>query len=470
MFKKSFWITVVSLVLAMTSSAQVVYKNNIDFTLGGGLHTNQVTLDEGGNSAPRFGWVFNTNYRHMFGKHVGWGTGLGVSYYKTDFSFDDLQITTRQTHRHNNQAYESKALLTGWEESQRLLSLEVPLALYFMAPLGEKWQFISDLGGKMMLPVWNRYHVTDGDMEVTGLFDYTNIEYYDLPKHGFTDYHNFYGRSDVKAINCAGFIDLGLLCNLKDNRSLYMGIYASYSLFDLAEKSDKPLYNGTEYTGIASSNLVDGNRLMAAGIKIGYSLGYPKVRDSIRYDVPLEAAYPYCDSELKANKTMVELTDEQIEAMRKAKIQRMREDSIRNEQEKARLAQEKYEKENAEIDQVRYAIKWLNSHLKVNFFSEKGSVEPNIDNDDQMKVLVDYIKAHPEKIINVTGHSCNKGKEDYNWKMGKKRAEAVKEALIVAGIPEKNIRVFSKGSKEPIAPNDTEQNKRKNRRVVLSIH
>lgn len=469
MFKKSFWITVISLALALTSSAQVVYKNNIGISFGGGLHSNQLSLDKEGENNPRFGWIFDMNYRHMFGRHVGWGTGLGISYYKSNFCYDDLLVTSQQVHRHNNLVYESKSHLSGWTESQRTLNIEVPLALYIVAPLNEKWQFLSGLGGKLMLPVWNRYHVIDGEMEATGYFKETNIEYHDLPKHGFTKYHNFYGSSDIKAITCAGFVDLGLLYNLKDNYSLYMGAYASYTLLDLMKKSEKELYNGKEYTGIASSNLADGNRLMAAGVKMGFTFGYPKVRDSIRYDIPLMAAYPYCEPEIKADTRLTELTDEAREALRLAKIQRMREDSIRNEQEKARLAQEKIEKEKEEFEKVRYALSWLNRHLRVDVLSDRGVVEPNIDNDEQIKVLAEYIKANPNKMISVTGHSCNKGKEDYNIRMGKRRAEAVKEVLKDAGIPEKNIRLYSKGSQEPIAPNNTEANRRKNRRIVISI-
>lgn len=466
MFKKSFWGIVASLALTVQTSAQDVYKNNIDFTFGGGLQTSQMEVKEGGKNNPRFGWNFNTNFRHMFGEHWGLGTGLGLGFYKSKIEIDDLQISNTIVHPHNGHSYENKAQFNNWEESQRLLDLEVPLAIYFMTPVGYKWDFIADVGGKLMIPFWSSYHVNNGDLDIRGYFeDYTNIEYYDLPKHGFSKYHNYYGKSDIKPITVAAFADAGFMYRMKGNSSLYLGAYFSKSILNLSEKRKEKLFNGKEYTGIASSNLVEETSLMAAGVKIGFSFGYPKMKeDTVIYGRPV-AVYPYNDPELETNKARIEPTDEEREKLRSKKLQKLREDSIRQEQQKQQLL----EQEKAQIKKANTSIRWLNNHLNIIFYKNKAVVELNMDNDEHLKQLGAFIKEYPNKVIKVTGHSSNLGKEELNMAMGKKRAEAVKEALMENGVPEKNIKVYSKGAKEPIAPNDTEANRKKNQRVVLSI-
>ncbi len=470
MFKKRFLGIVASLALTIPSSAYDAYKNNIDITFGGGLQSNQINPDEGGKNSPRFGWLFNANYRHMFNEHWGLGTGLGLGYYKSKAKYKNLLISNDLVHPHNGQPYENKAQFNDWVEAQRLMDLEIPLAVYYMTPVNDKWNFIADLGGKVMIPIWNRYHTNEGELEIRGFFEeYTNIEYHDLPIHGFTKYQNFYGESDIKPVTGAAFADAGMMYKLKKNRSLYLGVYFSYSFLNLSEKHEEKLFNGKDYTGVVSSNLVDKTYLMSTGIKVGLSFGYPKIKeDTIAVEEPT-AVYPYCDPELQPEQITKEPSEVDLEAERLAKLQKMREDSLRMELEKTRLEKERLEKEIAQMEKVKTSIKWLNTHLKVNFDKNKAVVEPNKDNDEHIRVLSEYISDNPDKIIIVTGHTCNLGKEDYNVKLGMRRAEAMKEVMMEAGIPEKNIKLDSKGSKEPVAPNDNEVNRRKNRRVVLSI-
>jgi outer membrane protein OmpA-like peptidoglycan-associated protein len=49
------------------------------------------------------------------------------------------------------------------------------------------------------------------------------------------------------------------------------------------------------------------------------------------------------------------------------------------------------------------------------------------------------------------------------------RADAVKDLLVKAGVPADRIRTEGLGSEKPIAPNDTEANRAKNRRIEISL-
>ncbi len=78
-------------------------------------------------------------------------------------------------------------------------------------------------------------------------------------------------------------------------------------------------------------------------------------------------------------------------------------------------------------------------------------------------------EANPSRIL-IVGHTDNKGSNKYNLELSNKRAEELKKYLINK-INQPGIGFISKGEGEnfPIATNDTEEGRMKNRRVELII-
>jgi outer membrane protein OmpA-like peptidoglycan-associated protein len=74
------------------------------------------------------------------------------------------------------------------------------------------------------------------------------------------------------------------------------------------------------------------------------------------------------------------------------------------------------------------------------------------------------------KTIIVAGHTCSLGSEKYNLELSRKRAESVAAYLTqTKGIPNDNIRIEYYGEKLPLAFNDTEEGRSRNRRVEISF-
>lgn len=72
--------------------------------------------------------------------------------------------------------------------------------------------------------------------------------------------------------------------------------------------------------------------------------------------------------------------------------------------------------------------------------------------------------------IQINGHTDNVGDDSYNVSLSKKRAEAVKKYLDdKQAISSFNVSVNGFGKEQPIAPNDSEANRQKNRRVEIII-
>ena len=73
--------------------------------------------------------------------------------------------------------------------------------------------------------------------------------------------------------------------------------------------------------------------------------------------------------------------------------------------------------------------------------------------------------TYPEIIVEVSGHTDDVGSSASNQKLSHRRADSVREWLILRGVDPN--RIFSKGYGEenPIVPNISKENRRGNRRI-----
>jgi outer membrane protein OmpA-like peptidoglycan-associated protein len=71
--------------------------------------------------------------------------------------------------------------------------------------------------------------------------------------------------------------------------------------------------------------------------------------------------------------------------------------------------------------------------------------------------------------VEVQGHTDNSGTEASNKELSERRAQAVREWLVKAGVSDDRLTAEGYGSSRPLAPNITAQNRARNRRVELVI-
>jgi OmpA-OmpF porin, OOP family len=82
-----------------------------------------------------------------------------------------------------------------------------------------------------------------------------------------------------------------------------------------------------------------------------------------------------------------------------------------------------------------------------------------------------YLKENPTKNVVLTGHTDNVGGLDFNMHLSQARAAAVAADLSQrCAIQADRITVKGMGPRVPVASNDTEAGRAKNRRVELSVH
>lgn len=90
--------------------------------------------------------------------------------------------------------------------------------------------------------------------------------------------------------------------------------------------------------------------------------------------------------------------------------------------------------------------------------------------DDLMNGIKAVINAHPEVVkIEVQGHTDDMGTEEFNDRLARERAEAVRQWLIDAGIPAEKLVAKGYGMSKPIADNRINIGRAKNRRVQFVV-
>ena len=77
--------------------------------------------------------------------------------------------------------------------------------------------------------------------------------------------------------------------------------------------------------------------------------------------------------------------------------------------------------------------------------------------------------SDPKLKLEIQGHTDNVGGVDYNMTLSENRARAVYDALISRGIEPSRLRYRGFGFSRPIASNDTEEGRAKNRRTEFVI-
>ena len=89
-----------------------------------------------------------------------------------------------------------------------------------------------------------------------------------------------------------------------------------------------------------------------------------------------------------------------------------------------------------------------------------------------IKTLNDLLRVsneYPKNRIVVIGHADSTGNAAYNKQLSTNRSKAVYDYLLTNGLKTLSITYEGHGADEPVASNDTEEGRAKNRRVELSI-
>jgi outer membrane protein OmpA-like peptidoglycan-associated protein len=99
----------------------------------------------------------------------------------------------------------------------------------------------------------------------------------------------------------------------------------------------------------------------------------------------------------------------------------------------------------------------------VEFDTAKATIRPG--SFKQLDDVVDFMVHKKDARIEISGHTDNVGNPLANKTLSQKRAEACRNYIVSKGIDKKRMDAVGEGDTRPVAPNDTDEGRQKNRRI-----
>ncbi len=107
-------------------------------------------------------------------------------------------------------------------------------------------------------------------------------------------------------------------------------------------------------------------------------------------------------------------------------------------------------------------------HEKIQFELAKADIKA--ESHDLLNEIAQVIKDNPHiKKIAIEGHASSDGDDAFNMKLSDDRSKSVMKYLVEHGIDAKMLTAKGYGETKPIADNETEEGRIKNRRVEFNI-
>jgi outer membrane protein OmpA-like peptidoglycan-associated protein len=105
-----------------------------------------------------------------------------------------------------------------------------------------------------------------------------------------------------------------------------------------------------------------------------------------------------------------------------------------------------------------------------NIFFDVNKWDLKAESKAELQKIITFLKANPTLKVEFSGHTDNSGDKVFNKTLSNNRAKAIYDYVIEKGsLPATNLSYKGYGDTKPKAPNDTPENKAKNRRTELKI-
>jgi len=114
-------------------------------------------------------------------------------------------------------------------------------------------------------------------------------------------------------------------------------------------------------------------------------------------------------------------------------------------------------------------VKTGKSIILNNIFYDTDSYELLPESRAELNKLYEFMKGSGDVKVEISGHTDNTGTPEYNKELSEKRAASVVNYLIERGISPDRLVSAGYGEERPVADNNTESGKARNRRTELTI-
>lgn len=109
----------------------------------------------------------------------------------------------------------------------------------------------------------------------------------------------------------------------------------------------------------------------------------------------------------------------------------------------------------------------VKANLMIHFATDKADITPQ--SMELVKKFAEFLIKNKGSLVHIIGHTDWRGSDQYNMALSKRRAKAVRDALIQFGVSPSRLSTEGKGESEPIASNRTAEGMALNRRTEVRL-
>lgn len=110
-----------------------------------------------------------------------------------------------------------------------------------------------------------------------------------------------------------------------------------------------------------------------------------------------------------------------------------------------------------------------NKVILKNIFFDTNKYQLEAESRAELQKLIEFLALNPTVHIEISGHTDNVGNDELNQKLSENRAKSVYDYLLSGKVDPARLIYKGYGKSQPIAANDTDENRAKNRRTEFKI-
>lgn len=103
----------------------------------------------------------------------------------------------------------------------------------------------------------------------------------------------------------------------------------------------------------------------------------------------------------------------------------------------------------------------------ITFATNQSAIQPQYR--ATLDQVADVLREYNQTYVDVYGHTDSDGSDAYNMQLSQRRADAVRDYLVMKGVAAARLGTRGFGETQPIADNSTEAGKAQNRRVEIKV-
>ncbi|HMN38105.1 MAG TPA: OmpA family protein [Hyphomicrobium sp.] len=121
----------------------------------------------------------------------------------------------------------------------------------------------------------------------------------------------------------------------------------------------------------------------------------------------------------------------------------------------------------AEADRCQDLMRQTAAGGIINF--DRAKADLTADSSDTLSALAEVANACPDFRIEIEGHTDSEGTDERNQRLSDRRAQAVADFLVRAGVDRGRLTAIGYGASRPVADNNTAEGRARNRRIEFTV-